>query len=78
MRVPNGLLRSREMLRSSILALVAFAGGCAPMPAYICGSKLGHPTMTAEEISIGSESRVRAVTEGATGGLGGPAVATAK
>jgi hypothetical protein len=32
---------------------------------------LAHPTMTAEEIAIGLDGHVRAVSEGAAGGLGG-------
>ena len=67
-------LRQRRMHRSLriIVAfglLVSFAG-CEPVPAVKRG-KIAHPTMTAEEISIGLEGHVRAVSEGATGALGG-------
>jgi hypothetical protein len=52
------------------LALVAFASGCVKVAPYERGM-LAHPTMTAEEISIGLDSHVRSVSEGAAGGLGG-------
>lgn len=62
-----------------LVALAALATGCAPMPT-LCyrGVMLGHPTMTVEDLSVGTEGRVRALSEGATGGLGGRTVATAK
>jgi hypothetical protein len=74
-----------EMQRtSSPVVLVSVAGllvlsACQPMPA-LCGRgiKLGHPTMTAEEISFGSDARVRSLSEGATGGVGGSASVRAK
>lgn len=54
--------------------LVVFAlaaAGCAgPIPAYKWGD-LAHPTMTANEITIGLDGHVRGVSEGATGALGG-------
>ena len=52
------------------LALVAFASGCVKVAPYERGM-LAHPTMTAEEIAIGLDGHVRAVSEGAAGGLGG-------
>jgi hypothetical protein len=63
------------MARSSILVVVAavlltFATGCVKVAPYERGM-LAHPTMTPEEISIGLDSHVRAVSEGAAGGLGG-------
>jgi len=63
------------MARTGILALVAasllvFATGCVKVAPYERGM-LAHPTMTPEEISIGLDSHVRAVSEGAAGGLGG-------
>ncbi len=63
------------MARSSILvaltaALLAFATGCVKVAPYERGM-LAHPTMTPEEISIGLDGHVRAVSEGAAGGLGG-------
>ena len=50
--------------------LLAFASGCVKVAPYERGM-LAHPTMTAEEISIGLDGHVRAVSEGAAGGLGG-------
>jgi len=50
--------------------LLAFASGCVKVLPYERGM-LAHPTMTADEISIGLDSHVRAVSEGAAGGLGG-------
>ena len=59
----------RNRMRITLALLVAFfATACmAPQP-MICSRsfKLGHPTMTAEEISIGLDGHVRAVSEGAT------------
>lgn len=52
------------------VGLLAFASGCVKVAPYERGM-LAHPTMTAEEISIGLDGHVRAVSEGATGGLGG-------
>ena len=63
-----------KMRRLSIalvaVALVAFGSGCVKVAPYERGM-LAHPTMTAEEISIGLDGHVRAVSEGAAGGLGG-------
>jgi hypothetical protein len=53
-----------------MLALLSFASGCVKVAPYERGM-LAHPTMTAEEISIGLDGHVRAVSEGAAGGLGG-------
>ena len=63
------------MLRRSLplvlaLGLIALAAGCAPVRAIDRG-RLAHPTMTAEEMTNGLDGHVRAVSEGATGGLGG-------
>lgn len=62
------------MARSLVLAvtvgLLAFATGCVKVAPYERGV-LAHPTMTPEEISIGLDGHVRAVSEGAAGGLGG-------
>jgi uncharacterized membrane protein (DUF485 family) len=56
------------MLTVAMLAL--FLGGCVKVAPYERGM-LAHPTMTPEEISIGLDEHVRAVSEGAAGGLGG-------
>jgi len=53
-----------------VVGLLAFASGCVKVAPYERGM-LAHPTMTAEEISIGLDGHVRAVSEGAAGGLGG-------
>lgn len=60
--------RFAALLGSIALALVL--GGCVKVAAYQRGV-LAHPTMTAEEISYGLDAHVRAVSEGATGGLSG-------
>lgn len=57
----------------SVITVAMFAlvlGGCVKVAPYERGM-LAHPTMTPEEISIGLDSHVRAVSEGAAGGLGG-------
>jgi len=51
--------------------LLAFTTGCGAGVKAFEREKLAHPTMTADEISIGLDGHVRAVSEGATGGLGG-------
>lgn len=43
---------------------------CAPVASYERGT-LAHPTMTTEDLSTGLDAHVRAVSEGASGGLGG-------
>jgi hypothetical protein len=63
------------MARHSIVlvitvAVLAFATGCVKVAPYERGM-LAHPTMTPDEISIGLDEHVRAVSEGAAGGLGG-------
>lgn len=58
------------VLNVGMLALLSFASGCVKVAPYERGM-LAHPTMTAEEIPIGLDGHVRAVSEGAAGGLGG-------
>ena len=58
------------MYRYVILVLLVGVAGCERVPATGRG-KLAHPTMTAEEISTGLDGHVRAVSEGATGGVAG-------
>ena len=60
----------RSHLALLVIGLLAFASGCVKVAPYERGM-LAHPTMTAEEISIGLDGHVRAVSEGAAGGLGG-------
>jgi hypothetical protein len=62
-----------------ILTLLLTISACEPMP-VLCGrgNKLGHPTMTVEELTFGSDGRVRSLSEGATGGVGGSTPTTTK
>jgi hypothetical protein len=60
----------RSLLLVLAAGLLAFASGCVKVAPYERGM-LAHPTMTADEISIGLDGHVRAVSEGAAGGLGG-------
>jgi hypothetical protein len=53
-----------------LLGLVGFTTGCESVPAWK-RQQLAHPTMSAEEMSMGLDGHVRAVSEGATGGLAG-------
>jgi hypothetical protein len=53
-----------------LAALFLGAAGCAPVAPYERGT-LAHPTMTTDDISTGLDAHVRAVSEGASGGLGG-------
>lgn len=68
MSYDRSMLRSLQVVLA--LALVALAAGCESVPAWK-HQQLAHPTMTAEEISIGLDGHVRAVSEGATGGVAG-------
>jgi hypothetical protein len=54
-----------------LLVSLAFATGCGAGVKAFEREKLAHPTMTADELSFGLDGHVRAVSEGATGGLGG-------
>lgn len=62
------------MLRGSLVVLLVAAlttlAGCVKVAPYERGV-LAHPTMTADEMSVGLDAHVRAVSEGAAGGLGG-------
>lgn len=65
----------KSVMKNAVLVIVAFASlvlatGCTKVAPYERGM-LAHPTMTPEEISIGLDGHVRAVSEGAAGGLGG-------
>lgn len=51
-------------------ALAIALGGCVKVAPYERGN-LAHPTMTPGEIAIGLDAHVRAVSEGAAGGLSG-------
>ncbi len=64
---------SRSSLASfAVIAvgLLLCASGCVKVAPYERGV-LAHPTMTADDISMGLDAHVRAVSEGAAGGLGG-------
>lgn len=63
--------RSPLVLLAVASVLLAFASGCGAGVKAFEREKLAHPTMTADEIAIGLDGHVRAVSEGATGGLGG-------
>jgi len=65
---PAGLTTLATLLT---LVLVASTAGCLGSVKAYEREKLAHPTMTADEINIGLDGHVRAVSEGATGGLGG-------
>ncbi len=68
---PSLLSRGFRLLLVGALALGALATtGCVHVAPYERGT-LAHPTMTTEDMSTGLENHVRAVSEGATGGLGG-------
>ena len=69
MRISASIVRFALLCAMTSLAL-ATATGCARVAPYERG-QLAHPTMTAEDISSGMEEHVRAVSEGAAGGLGG-------
>lgn len=58
------------LVTAGLLAFALLCSGCVKVAPYERGM-LAHPTMTAEEISIGLDGHVRAVSEGAAGGLGG-------
>ncbi len=49
---------------------VASVTGCEHVAPYQRGL-LAHPTMTVDDVSTGMEEHVRAVSEGASGGLSG-------
>jgi hypothetical protein len=52
------------------IALGAMASGCVHVAAQQRGT-LAQPMMTADDLATGLQAHVRAVSEGATGGLGG-------
>lgn len=64
-------MKRNPIVTTLVLAVAALAlGGCVKVAPYERGM-LAHPTMTPEEISLGLDAHVRAVSEGAAGGLGG-------
>ena len=58
------------LLMSALACVVALEVGCVTVAPYERGT-LAHPTMVPEDISTGLDEHVRAVSEGAAGGLGG-------
>jgi uncharacterized protein DUF4266 len=63
-------LRSTAVGAVAIVIAILSVTGCSHVSPYERGI-LAHPTMTAEDISSGMDEHVRAVSEGASGGLGG-------
>lgn len=53
-----------------LIVIGVILSACTKVAPYERGM-LAHPTMTPEEISLGLDEHVRAVSEGAAGGLGG-------
>ena len=64
------MLARTSILLALMAAVLSLATGCVKVAPYERGI-LAHPTMTPEEIAIGLDEHVRAVSEGAAGGLGG-------
>lgn len=60
----------RPVIALILLGIAALATGCANVAPYERGM-LAHPSMTTEDMSTGFDGHVRAVSEGATGGLSG-------
>jgi hypothetical protein len=58
------------LLGAAAVVLSALSTGCTHVAPYERGM-LAHPTMTADDISSGMDEHVRAVSEGASGGLSG-------
>ena len=62
-------MKTTLLVTLSVL-LAAASIACAPVAPYERGT-LAHPTMTPEDVAIGLDGHVRAVSEGASGGLSG-------
>ncbi len=63
-------LRSLSLGAVAVVLTALSITGCTHVAPYERGL-LAHPTMAAEDISSGMDEHVRAVSEGASGGLGG-------
>jgi hypothetical protein len=61
---------ARRVALALAATLTASLVACAPVASYERGT-LAHPTMTTEDVSTDFDGHVRAVSEGASGGLGG-------
>jgi hypothetical protein len=66
------MMREHGVLGLVLVVMVsAFATGCVrPVPVWSRGP-LTHPTMVAGDVATGLDEHVRAVSEGASGNLGG-------
>ncbi len=53
-----------------VLAVLVGSAGCVKVAPYERGT-LAHPTMTPDDVAIGIDEHVRAVSEGSSGGLAG-------
>lgn len=60
---------ARVVFAVALFATFGLVAGCAPIPTCPRGHYFNHPTMTANNLTFGNESRVRWTTEGATGGV---------
>jgi len=68
MRSDSGVRFIARLVAAAVA--VACATGCEHVAPYQRGL-LAHPTMTVDDVSTGMEEHVRAVSEGASGGLSG-------
>jgi hypothetical protein len=69
-RIPRNRSAILTVLTACAIASTAFVTGCSHVAPYERGA-LAHPTMSSEDMSSGIDEHVRAVSEGATGGVGG-------
>lgn len=62
------------MKRAAVLVILSFAlttTGCMSSNTFCHrGWKLGHPTMTTDDVAVGQDAHVRAESEGAKGSVG--------
>jgi hypothetical protein len=65
-----GPRRGLIALSLAVLLLGNFLAGCVHVAPYERGM-LAHPTMTVDDVSTAMDEHVRAVSEGAAGGLSG-------
>ncbi|MBX3191539.1 MAG: DUF4266 domain-containing protein [Labilithrix sp.] len=61
---------SKRIAGVVVSAALVFVSGCAPVPPWARGP-LAHPTMVTDDMATGLDGHVRAVSEGASGNLGG-------
>jgi hypothetical protein len=63
-----------DMTKATLLGALLFTllgtSACVKVAPYERGI-LAHPTMTTDDMSVGLDEHVRAVSEGASGGVGG-------